>query len=188
MYIDFSKAFDTIPHLHLFYSFIKGGLHGRVLMIIRDMYTKLTSCIQGHDGNLSAPFSCNIGTRQGCMLSPFMFIFYLNELVHMCDLENCRGIFVDQDHAVNMLLYADDVVLVSDNVGDMQKLLCVMSNFCNKWGLQVNMSKTKFMVYRNGGIIKKNEKVYFNGEKIEPVTYYKYLGLLISSRLNWHHA
>ena len=122
------------------------------------------------------------------MLSPFMFIFYLNELIHMCEIENCRGVFVDEDHSVNMLLYADDIVLVGDNIGDVQKLLNILSDFCNKWCLKVNLEKTKFMVFRNGGIVKGIEKVYFNNVKLEPVRYYKYLGLLVSSRLNWHQA
>ncbi len=184
VYVDFSKAFDSVPHSHLFYSLLKGGLHGRVINVIRNMYSKLTSRVQAKE--LSEAFSCNLGTRQGCMLSPFLFIFYLNELVNMCN--DCRGIFIDNEHSVNMLLYADDIVLFSDSVGGVQKLLNVLSEFCLKWGMEVNLDKTKFMVFRNGGIIKNVEKVYYNGVQIEPVTYYKYLGLVVSSRLNWHQA
>ena len=55
---------------------------------------------------------------------------------------------------VTMLLYADDLVLIGDQIGRVQKLLNVLSEFCYKWGLQVNMSKTEVLVYRNGGIIK----------------------------------
>ena len=55
---------------------------------------------------------------------------------------------------VTMLLYADDLVLIGDQIGRVQKLLNVLFEFCYKWGLQVNMSKTKVLVYRNG-IIKK---------------------------------
>ena len=44
------------------------------------------------------------------------------------------------------------------------------------------------MVFRNGGIVKKYENVYFDGEKIENVSYYKYLGLTISTRLSWNPA
>ena len=188
VFIDFSKAFDTVPHLHLFYSFIKGGLHGKVFRVIRNMYSKLTSCIQYGEGKLSESFSCNIGTRQGCMLSPFMFIFYLNEIITMSTSENCRGIYIDAEHSVNMLLYADDIVFVGDSIGSVQKLLNVLSEFCNKWGLKVNIEKTKFMVLRNGGIIKGCEKVYLNGTQLSSVSYYKYLGLLLSSRLNWHKS
>ena len=70
----------------------------------------------------------------------------------------------------------------------MQKLLVILSEFCEKWGMSVNMQKTKLIVFRNGGIIKQNEKCYFNGHEIESVPYYKYLGLLFSSRLSWSPA
>ena len=51
--------------------------------------------------------------------------------------------------------------------------------------MRVNTNKTKIIVFRNGGIIKNNEKWFYKGEKLETVTYYSYLGILISSRLCW---
>ena len=50
------------------------------------------------------------------------------------------------------------------------------------------MSKTKSMVFRNGGIIEQNEVLYFDGQKLENVSYYKYLGLTMSTRLSWSPA
>ena len=44
------------------------------------------------------------------------------------------------------------------------------------------------MVFRNGGYLRKNEKWFYNGEKMEVVPYFKYLGLMISSRLMWSMA
>ena len=189
VFVDFSKAFDTVPHLHLFYSMIRSGLHGRVITVLRNMYSKLKSCVQVNNETLSDLFQCDIGTRQGCMLSPFMFIFYLNELTSITDANNCRGIFVNNNYAnVPMLLYADDLVLVGDQIGSVQKLLDALNEFCDKWGLKVNMGKTKQMVFRNGGIIKEVEKLYLNGIKLETSPYYKYLGILFSSRLSWSPA
>ena len=46
------------------------------------------------------------------------------------------------------------------------------------------MDKTNIMAFRNGGIVKKNEKVYFNGEKVKSTPYYKYLGVVMSTRLS----
>ena len=47
-----------------------------------------------------------------------------------------------------MLLYADDVVLLADNVGYLQQSLDNLASFCNKWGLAVNMDKTNSMAFR----------------------------------------
>jgi hypothetical protein len=189
VFIDFSKAFDSVPHQHLFYSLISRDLHGRVINLLRNMYSKLRSCVLINDGYLCDDFSCSIGTRQGCMISPFLFVFYLNELIHLAEEEHCQGIYVSEEHPnVNMLLYADDIVIVGDHIGRVQKLLNTLSKFCSNWGLQVNMQKSKFMVFRNGGIIKKNEVLYYNGIRLKYVTYYKYLGVLISTRLSWSPA
>ena len=87
-----------------------------------------------------------------------------------------------------MLLYADDIAIIGDKIGFVQKTLDELSVFCRKWGLKVNLSKTKLLVYRNGGIVKDNEKCYFNGEIVEHASYYKYLGIVFSTRLSWMPA
>ena len=80
VFIDFSKAFDSIPHLHLWYRLINQGIHGRLLNVLRSMYAKLRSCVLTQQG-LTDFFQCFVGTRQGCMVSPLLFILYLNELL-----------------------------------------------------------------------------------------------------------
>ena len=87
-----------------------------------------------------------------------------------------------------MFHYADDGVLLADNVGRPQQSLDNLASFCNKWGLTINTDKTNFMAFRNGGIVKKNEKVYFNGENVMSTPYYKYLGVVMSTRLSWSPA
>ena len=87
-----------------------------------------------------------------------------------------------------MLLYADDLVLLGDSIGNVQRLLDNLAIFCTKWGLTVNMDKTKLMVFRNGGIVTRKENVYFNGKKIPVTSYYKYLGVIMSTRLSWSPA
>ena len=55
------------------------------------------------------------------MLSPFLFIFYLNEFVKERKNEQCPGIYVNEQHRdVNTLLYADDLVFIGDQVGRVQ--------------------------------------------------------------------
>ena len=189
VFVDFSKAFDSVPHCHLFYSLLNGDMHGRTVNVLRNMYSKLKACVQVNNGGLSEEFTCSIGTRQGCMISPFLFIFYLNELIHLMEDNDCQGVYVNEYHAnINMLLYADDLVIVGGHIGRVQKVLNTLAEFCKKWGPQVNMSKTKSMVFRNGGIIKQNEVLYFDGQKLENVSYYKYLGLTMSNRLSWSPA
>ena len=103
------------------------------------------------------------------MLSPLMFIFYVNELIKQSEANQCKGIYVDEKYPnVSMLLYGDDVLL-ANNTGHLQHSLDNLASFFNKWGLTVNKGKTNFMAFRNGGTVKKNERY---GQNI--VTYILY--------------
>ena len=64
------------------------------------------------------------------MISPFLFIFYLNELIHLMEDNDCQDIYVNEYHAnINMLLYADDLVIVGDHIGRVQKVLNTLQSF-----------------------------------------------------------
>ena len=65
---------------------------------------------------MSQLFNCKVGTMQGCISSPFFFVlFYINELIREC--KDFPGVKINGDIDINMLLYADDLVIVGDNVG-----------------------------------------------------------------------
>ena len=103
---------------------------------------------------------------------------YVNSILEMLSQSGQNGIFIDDNYLnVSGLLYADDLILNSDSVGHLNKLIKCLSEFCNKWCLAVNLNTTKIIVFRNGGIVRNNEIWYFNNNQIEVVTYYKYLGL-----------
>ena len=70
----------------------------------------------------------------------------------------------------------------------LQNQINTLQKFCTLSGMQVNASKTQIIVFRNGGIVKSNEKWFLNAQELEVVPYYKYLGLFFSSRLNWSYA
>ena len=188
IFVDFSKAFDTIPHCLLWFKLINNGIHGDTLRFLRNMYMHLQSCVCTGEG-LTKCFTCKIGVRQGCMLSPFLFILYLNELIDMLKANGCQGIYLDErTQNVMILLYADDMAMCSDTVGRIQKMIDVLGQFCEKWAMIVNLTKTKIVVFRRGGCLKQNEKWYYNGGKIEVVSSYKYLGIFFTSTLKWSQA
>ena len=88
-----------------------------------------------------------------------------------------------------MLLSADDIVIIGDQVNRVNRLVRVVKLYCEKWGLEVNLGKTKAMIYRKGGTIKKKEFLdMVINTKIENVTNYRYLGVTKSTRLSWSSA
>jgi hypothetical protein len=188
LFIDFSKAFDSIPHDLLFYTLLQKGVHGKLFGTLKSMYSNLKSAVKvGH--NVTNYFECLVGTRQGCLLSPLMFSFYMDELVSELKDTGCKGVYVSEDAPNIMnLMYADDITQNSDTVGRLQSMINVLANFCRLWGMTVNMSKTKIVVFRRGGKVRHNENWYYNNEKVEVVAFYKYLGIIFSSFLCWSHA
>ena len=53
------------------------GVHGKIFTVFKSMYAQLKSCVKTPNG-LSDLFLCTVGTRQGCMVSPFLFVLYIN--------------------------------------------------------------------------------------------------------------
>ena len=120
------------------------------------------------------------------MLSPFLFILYIGELIDMLDELGCHGIHVKEDAKnIMILLYADDMALIADTIGRLQRMIDVLESYCCKWNMLVNLIKTKIMVFRRGGVLRKNEQWFYKGEKIEVVSRYKYLGIFFSTKLKW---
>ena len=185
IFVDFSKAFDTISHKHLWHRLMNIGVHGNFLNVLRAMYSQLKTSVLTAAG-VSSAFVSSMGTRQGCLLSPLLFILYLNGLSDLCHSLGCQGVYISEEFPnVLSLLYADDLADCADTPGRLQKVIDAIVQYSQLWGLQVNIDKTKIIVFRNGGILRSNEKWFMNGQKLETVTSYKYLGLMFTSRLCW---
>ena len=149
------------------------------------MYMHLQSCVCTGEG-LTKCFTFEIGATQGCMLSPFLLILYLSEMIDMLKANGCQGIYSDErTQNVMILLYADDMEMYSDTVGRIQKMIDVLGQFGEKWAMIVNLTKTKIVVFRRGGCLKQNEELYYNGGKIEVVSNFKSLGIFFTSKLKW---
>ena len=96
------------------------------------------------------------------MLSPFLFSLYVGELVNMFEENDCKGVYINESTPnISCLLFADDLVTCADTVGRLQHMIDVVALFCKKWDLEVNLSKTKVMVFRKGGPLRINEKWWF---------------------------
>ena len=114
IFIDFSKAFDSIQHDLLWDKLIRYGIHGKFLSVLRSMYRSLRSCVNT-PASITDYFRCTIGTHQGCMLSPVLFSLFINDLVSYTNKVGCEGIYIDEEvQNLNILMYADDVAEGSD--------------------------------------------------------------------------
>jgi len=90
---------------------------------------------------------------------------------------------LSNDVDVFTLLFADDPVLLSDTVIGLQNQISNMRKASENLGLVVNTNKTEVVVFRRGGYLAARERWYLGDEQLEVVTQYKYLGVMISTKL-----
>ncbi|MEW8544944.1 MAG: reverse transcriptase family protein [Candidatus Thiodiazotropha sp.] len=189
IFIDFSKAFDRVDHLELFESLRRKGVTGKFMTLLVSMYSQLCSCVKLNNQSFTKYFSCNIGTRQGCKLSPILFSLFINDLIDDLKQSGVRGIHISNNgEEILAIAYADDFAEVSDSVRALQIQIDITSRFCDRTKMKVNLSKTKIIVFRNGGFLRDMEKWFFKGEEIQAVSSYKYMGLSVTPKLIWTRA
>ena len=161
---------------------INNGIQGKFINIIKSMYTNTKAYIR-YNGLKSNQFTTDIGIKQGCNVSCLIFAIYLNDLEYTLKNRNCKGITIkdtDEQHIMLQLcslLYADDTIIMSHDANDLQYSLQIYTEYCNKWNLKINTEKTKIMIF---GKNKQKRKFTINGNDIEKVNSFKYLGLVFS--------
>ena len=125
-------------------------------------------------------FYCGLGVRQGECLSPLLFSLFLNDIEDHFVQSGIEGLDIEMVK-VFMLLYADDIVIFGNSANQLQEGLNLLSEYCQKWKLTVNAAKTKVMVFRKGGILPRNLGFYYEGNQIEIVKSFKYLGIIFTA-------
>ena len=183
VFIDFRAAFDSIDRDLLFSKLYKLGLNGRFFHILFAMYYNVKSIVKWKNGFTRA-FACSKGVRQGCNLSPTLFSLFINDLPGVLNEAGYPGIKIN-GNSICSLLYADDLVIFSENALCLQKIINVFETYCTNNKLVVNRDKTKVVVFRNGGHLAKHESWHYQHIKLETVNMYNYLGLNFTPKGVW---
>jgi hypothetical protein len=111
------------------------------------MYCQDQACLHHPEEGLTPIFFCRIGVKQGCPLSPLLFGLFIDGLEKQLNaLEGDTPPMLGQ-LAVCLLLYADDLALMSHTPARLQKQLDVLQAFCYERQLTVNVKKTKVVVF-----------------------------------------
>ena len=172
-FVDFKKAFDTIPHHKLWQRLLEIGVNHKIIRILRSMYAKCKGKVLTSQG-LSESFPIGCGVRQGCNLSPLLFSLYINSL------PNNMPAFVIQERSTACLMFADDIVLLANNPDTLQAQLNCLNHYCTQSSLNVNTIKTKIIVF-SAKPCRHLHKWTFGDKQIDQVDTFKYLG-------TWFHC
>lgn len=171
VFIDLSKAFDTVDHELLVHKLRSLGLDDICIQWFIS-YLGSRNQVTSVASTLSSSAAVTVGVPQGSILGPLLFLVYVNDLVK-CPLQS------------DVVLYADDTVLCcsAKNVHDLKhKLnadLGVASDWFNRNLLTINTSKCKFMVFGNTRKLNNIETVdiHINEYTLDRTDTFKYLGV-----------
>ena len=93
---------------------------------------------------------------------------YVNDLEETLVVHDFKGIEISM-LKMFLLLYADDIIIFSESAEGLQTGLDILKDYCDKWKLIVNTNKTKIMIFRKGGTLRRNLNFEYNGKNIEIV-------------------
>ena len=172
-FVDFEKAFgsihrDTLWKLLKFY-----GIPECFVNIIKNIYENYHIRVI-HAGHQSHAFEVKSGVRQGCILSPTIFLIVIDYIMHK--LSNEKGIKWNLNERLTDLCFADDLCLMSCTVQDMQTNTNILNQEAKKFGLNINQKKTKIMNINPN----QTNNIYLDNKIIEEVNSFTYLGCIIS--------
>ena len=191
LFIDFKKAFPSVYKEGLWTTLHDAGIKGKLWRILHDLLTGTSSRIR--DGDLiSQAYTAINGVREGSVLSPTLFLIFINGLLTTLRKLGLGAYWGSQ--WLGLLLYADDAVLIANSWIDLQIMFNEVSNYCRKWRLTLNRGKTKTMVLGERPSVRKQRLaaapkagIVMGTQQLEEVDQYQYLGVWLMHNLQATH-
>jgi hypothetical protein len=172
IYLDFSKAFDKVPHRKLVAKLRAKGVSEEIVCWIESWLGERTQQVRV-GGELSEEGEVGSGVPQGTVLGPCLFTVYIDD-IDVCIVGT-----------TNIIKFADDTkcwkVIENDNDrADLQKTLDNMCSWAERWGMCFNAGKCKVM---HIGTNNPRYKYYMNGEELGCTNEEKDVGVYINTTL-----
>ena len=183
-FMDLEKAYDRVDREAMWQVMRIYGIGGKVLRGIMSFYDDGRACVRV-GGKVSDSFEVKMGLRQGCVMSPWLFNIFMDGVVReVYSRVNGMGVKMsvggEEEWVLSQLLFADDTALVAESAEQLQCLVSEFGRVCKRRKLRVNVDKSKVMsVEVNVGPSLLN--IVLNGERMEVVNSFKYLGSCFSS-------
>ena len=175
--LDFSKAFDVVPHQRLLNKLSHYGVDG----VIR---TWISSFLRGRsqkvvvDGIMSEPADVQSGVTQVTVLGPLLFLLYVNDLPEEVSQGTVIRLFADDCLIYRSINTINDQLILQHDIDRMMI-------WADQWGMKFNATKCNVM-RTLGGI--HSERFYtMKNQILKEVSHAKYLGVSLSNDLTWAH-
>ena len=189
VFVDYRKAFDSVNRFLLWEKLLRHNVNGKFLKIVQNIYKNAKSFVM-NGKDKSDVFNCEVGVRQGDNLSPLLFATFLNDF-NLFIAGKSNGIDLLPTGIANKLesvrvffklftlLYADDTVVLATNEKELQNSLNVIHEYCDLNDLNVNVDKTKIVIFSRGKV-RRMPTFTFGNTEVEVVSKYTYLGTVFN--------
>jgi len=173
IYLDFQKAFDSVPHKRLLRKLSTFGIHGKLLKWIENflLHRKQKVVLNGFHSKPSAVVS---GVPQGSILGSLLFIMFINDLLLAVD--SPVYIFADDTKIIRVIKSRTDFLMLQNDLDS-------LFNWSKLWQLNFNISKCKLMRF---GYSYQYGTYTVGDTKIDSVEFHKDLGILFDNSLKFH--
>nr|KAG5686358.1 hypothetical protein BaRGS_026819 [Batillaria attramentaria] len=139
-FIDFEKAFDSVDRESIWTILRHYGVPEKMVDIIKQLYNGFF-CKVIHNGKLSDEFQVTTGVRQGCLLSPLLFLVVLDWVTRTAYASSGRGIQWTLTRKLEDLDFADDLALLSHRLQDMQAKVDALGEISQRIGLKIMLER-----------------------------------------------
>ena len=166
-FIDLEKAYDRVPREEVWLGLRQRGVPEKYVRLVQETYRNVTTRVRSAVGETSS-FEVAVGLHQGSALSPFLFNIVFDVVT--------EGVRESPPWCV---LYADDVIIVTESRGDLETKLERWRQALESRGLRISRSKTEYMTTDLEG--DQEETIQLEGSNLKRVTSFKYLGSMTQS-------
>lgn len=175
--LDATKAFDRVNHFMLFSTLIKRGLPLCFIRMIVNWYSKLFVQVKW-ESSISSRLLVLSGVRQGGILSPLLFNVYVDCIISKLR-ESKLGCSIKHVY-VGCIMYADDLLLISSSIFELQCMLNVCGDLGHRLGIIFNGSKSSCLMIGPSTLYQPGN-MFINGSDIMWDNKLKYLGIFINN-------
>lgn len=173
MYLDFQKAFDTVPHARLVKKLASYGIDGEMLAWITEYLNDRTQVVRVN-GESSTTGEVISGIPQGTVLGPLLFVIYINDI-----LENVNSdglLFADDAKIFRTISCKEDSLLLQDDIGKLEE-------WSDLWLLKFHPDKCHLLTFGKLENIMYCHGYKVGGTEIEHVFDEKDLGIVMDSEM-----